>query len=451
MEIIRKNKILLGLVVFVLLVQSLGSILRWDLNEQIGMAENLFYNNNLYPNLGSNMIFSIYTPGVSIIAFILKKLSISEYLIETLLTLSSVILFFTVVLFYKIIKLYQKANIRFFDIQIIYLLVFCSEYFRYATEFKPDTLAFLFCFYGLYRYEKKKDIGNFLFGAILISISIIFKQQSLFFVLGLILFSIFNLKKTHFLYFTLTSSILYLATTVLLYKNEGVFMYNFKVISDDGFQGFIDILKFSWDQLKSILFFLCIIIPITLKTDLKKQEIFQKINNPYFFTGITILVGSTLSLIKNGGNLGSFQVGFFYCSIFVWLLFEKIKFSKWVRPICIMVLIISIDLGKIVNYYNYHYLKKHLIELKEENKSLKILTDSESYSLSRHLLNFNSSLTSITSLELINPSIDLKKHDINSYDIIILQTKEVTRLPILNNELFRLYKKSNLSSVYVKE
>ena len=57
MGIVKKNIVLLFFFI-VLLNQSLGGVQRWDLNEQIGMADNLYFDGSLYPNND----FSSYNP-----------------------------------------------------------------------------------------------------------------------------------------------------------------------------------------------------------------------------------------------------------------------------------------------------------------------------------------------------------------------------------------------------
>ena len=450
MEILKKTTPLL--LFLILLINSLGSISRWDLNEQIGMGDNLYHYQSLYPVNEDYSIFSIYTPGVALISYSIRTLGVSEYLAEIMLIIASLIVFLTFILFSKIIKLYHQPNKYFFEIQTIYTLTLCLGFVYYSTEFKPDAISFLMCFYGLYIYQKKTNLKTLLFGSILIASSILFKQQSIFFILGLILFSIFNLKNTRFLIFTFTSSVLFFSFTFYLFSIEDVYKFNYDVISDDGFQSVFEISKFLWDQFKGLILVFCIIFPLIKIKSIPKKVFFKDLNNPYFFIGICIMIGSFLSFLKNGGNTGNLQVGLFYCSLFLWIYFKKIEFKGLVKVICFLVLIISVDLGKILQYKEYLDNKKSMSLLENKNISFKILSDSHNYTISRHLLNSRSRITNFETLVHLNKLNLINKNTIENFDVILLKDKkEIKDVNLYDNKSFHLLKKTKTSSIYVKK
>lgn len=447
MEIIKKNKVLLFLIISFLII-SLGSIMSWVLSEQVGMSDNKFFNDSFYPNSNSQSIFSIYPPGLAFISYMFKLIGVSEFLIEFLLVLSSFVLFATIILFYKIIKI-RQYNYRFFEVQIIFLMLMCIDYVHYAAEFKPDTIAYLLCFYGLYVFEKHNTVKNIIIGSFLISLSVLFKQQSIFFVFGLILFALLNLKNRKFFYFTSLSSVLYLIVLLILYGNESVFKYNFEILLDDGFRNVFGGLKELWDQFKTLLLFLCVVFPLVKKNSLKFDNPIKKLNNPYFFIGLSILSGSVLSFAKNGGNIGNIQMGIFYCSPFIWLFFKEITFHKITAVIATLILIISVDLGKIEQYYYYYYLKDKVSHFMGNNYN--ILSDSDHYSIARHLLNKETTITNLETFDLVIPNFNIESINLDEYDIILLTPSHSKRLMINKNLKFKPLINMARSNIYVKK
>jgi hypothetical protein len=450
MGIIKKNKVLIFLFI-VLLNQSFGSIERWDLNEQIGMADNLYLEGSVYPK-NNFSIFSIYTPGVSFIAYFLRTIGISEYLPEFLLIISSLIFFLTIILFYKIIELYQKPNEYFFEIQIIYTLLLCFGYVHYATEFKPDTLAFLLCFFGLYIYQKNKSLRNMIFGSILIGTSVLFKQQSIFFIIGLIFYSFFNLKKKDDLKFTSLSTFIFIVTTIYLFSFDSVFKYNYEIISDDGFQTIFDISRFLWDQLKVIFLTVCILIPLVKRKSISFIKLSSLFNNPYSFIVVFIFLGSFLSFLKNGGNTGNIQVGLFYLSLLIWIFIKDTKFKKQSIYICFLIIVISIDLGKVLNYNRYLNNKKIIDSINLKNSFNNILTDSDTYSLTRSLRNKDSKITNIETIRHLKLIDTINENFLSNFDVIVLKNKNHTNLKIdlMSIPFFKINNTEKIT-IYIKD
>jgi hypothetical protein len=450
MEILKKNKILIFFLI-VLINQSLGSVQRWDLNEQIGMADNLYFESTVYPT-NNFSIFSIYTPGVSFIAYSIRTLGIFQYLTEVLLILSSIILFLTILLFYKIIELHQKPNAYFFEIQIIYTLLLCLGFVHYSTEFKPDTITFLICFFGLYVYQKNKNIRSMIFGSILIGTSILFKQQSVFFVIGLIFYSLFNLKRKDDLKIHFTLDIYFRYNNHFFISFESVFKYNYEIISDDGFQTIFNISKFLWDQFKGIILTICVMIPLIKRKTINFDKFSNFMNNPYSFIIISIFLGSFLSFLKNGGNTGNIQVGLFYLSLLFWIYFNDTIFRRLSILTCFLIIVFSIDLGKIINYNRYLDNMKIITSSIIKNSFNNILTDSDTYSLTRILRSKNSKITNIETLKHLGLIDTINENFISDFDVIILKDEIYTNLKIdlTSKPFFKLNNTEGLS-IYVKD
>ena len=449
MGIVKKNIVLLFFFI-VLLNQSLGGVQRWDLNEQIGMADNLYFDGSLYPNNDFSIV-SIYTPGVSIIAYFFRSLGLSDHLSELLLACAAITLFLTIILFYKTIELYRKPNEYFFEIQIIYTFLICLGFVSYSTEFKPDTIAFLLCFFGLYLYQKNKNIKTMILGSILIGASILFKQQSVFFIIGLVFYSLFNFKKKDDLVFTILSTFVFSLSTLCLYSFDAIYKFNYKIISDDGFQPFLDVLRFLWDQFKWVILTICVLIPLVKRTPANINKYANLLKNPYTYVVGSIFLGSFMSFLKNGGNTGNIQVGLFYSSLLFWFFFKDIKFKKVSVLICLLISLISIDLGKIENYRKYVQDKNMIKSIVGKNLYQNIFTDSDVYSLSRNLRSKTSKITNYETLKYLNILDTISENFFDDFDVIVIKNELISELKIDSKaNLFSKVNGTNRISVYLK-
>ena len=289
-------------------------------------------------------------------------------------------------------------------------------------------------------------------GSILIGTSILFKQQSVFFIIGLIFYSLFNLKKKDELIFTLTATIIYSLLTFYLFSFKCVYKYNFKIISDDGFQSILRISQFLWDQFKGVILCICVLIPLAKKTSVNFNNHVKLIKNPYFFIVTSIFLGSFFSFLKNGGNTGNIQVGLFYLSLLFWIFFKDIRFKKVSILTCFLIIIISIDLGKVLNYKRYTHNKNIITSIVEKNSYKNILTDSDTYSLSRNFRSKTSKITNIETLQHLNLIDTLSENFFDDFDIIILKNKNISNLKIdlISNPFSKVTGTKGIS-IYLKD
>ena len=436
----RLNKIILVFFILILISQSLGSILRWELNEMIGMADNFLRNNSFYPSDQITSPYSIYPPGVSFISYFFLKAGINEYLTEFMLVVASLIFILTCCLFLKISKSLGHFNKNILPFIIIYTLMLCGTHLSYALEFKPDTLSLLFCYFGFYLYNNEKNYISIILGALLIGSSILFKQQSIAFLAGLILFTFYNYNDIRLWVFMLLSVLFYTIFTTILYSNSSVMFYTFEIIADDGFTSLEIFFRNNWHLFKRIVMFLIVILLIKKNI----SENFKiNINNPYLFFGISILLVSLLSSIKNGGNNGNTELGLFFLIPCFFEFASKIDYKKLIFS-CMLILIINVPLGQIIKYYEYNKTKNILASFKTDEKQ-DILTDSSKYSLSRNLLNNNSEIFSVTNIFLEKGS---KGYDyfnainFDRFELIILSHYNILSENLTNHKL--IYKNSNI-------
>lgn len=374
----------------ILIFTCIGNASHFILGEMIGMADNYYYFNHFYPSQEFSTTVSVYPFGTSLIPFVLLTLGINGTLAEITLIIAAILVFISVILFLKFIRLYDSYNKHTLPLLIIYALILCQGYISYSLTLKPDIVAYLFCFLGLYFFEKEKSLKSIIFGSLLISLSCLFKQHSVSFVLGLLLFSIINYKKKNVLSFGLISFIGYCVAAFLIYKNEAVFKWNILYPSSDGFMPFMDIVRLNWTLIPSFIFITTIFL---LSIESKFKFKFKLLNNPLFFTGIAILAVSFLSSLKNGGNTNNIQTGFFYLIPSIFIFLKGIKFKNSLRIIVFLILFSNIPFHQVTLYKNY-LAEKRMIELIPD-KNYKILTDSNTYTLSRILINTKFPITNL--------------------------------------------------------
>ena len=372
----------------ILFFTCIGNISHFNLSEMIGMADSYYYFNNFYPSKEFSSTVSVYPFGTSLIPYVLLSLGVNSALGEITLIIAAILVFISVILFLKFIRIYDSYNKHTLPLLIIYALILCKGFISYALGLKPDIVAYLFCFSGLYFFEKEKNLKSIIFGSLLISLSCLFKQHSISFVLGLLLYSIINYKKKNVLSFGIISFIGYSIAAFLIYTNEAVFKWNVLYPSTDGFMPFMDMVRLNWTLIPSFVFISTIFL-LSIESKFK----FKLINNPLFFTGIAILAVSILSSFKNGGNTGNAQTGFFYLIPSIFIFLKGIKFKNSIRIIVFLILFSNIPFHQVTLYKNY-LAQKRIIEL-IPNKNYKILTDSNTYLFSRILINNKFPITNI--------------------------------------------------------
>ena len=438
MEFLKfNNKKLLLLLFFLILSFSFGNFLRWDLNEQIGMADNYMNFENFYPIDSEMTTVSVYPPGVSFISLVFMKIGFDEYVTELMLILSSILIILTIFLFIKIIQNSNNYTRDIVPMMIIYILIICPEFLDYASEFKPDLVSFLFCFTGLYLFDKSRNISSILTGALLISISCIFKQQSISFIFGILIYTSLNFKDKKILLFGLLSTLGYAFFSFKLYSDYSVYKWGIEILSDDGLLSIKSILKHNWHLFNSLILFSILGLLLIKKYSLLK---IKNINNPYLFVGITILGVAFISSLKNGGNDGNTQVGFFYLLPYFFTTFN-FKFKGSIRIVALLTIVMSLNLYKFYNLKDYITLKGVIKNLAV--KDYEILTDSDSYVLARGLTN--------KKIKNLNTGLLMNEKDFNlkNHDLVILREGTISKSVLLENDFKIIHK--NVIVIGLKE
>lgn len=323
----------------------IGSIPRWDLLQQIAMADSYILNGYFYPSLSNAsdaLGVSPYFPGNAFIAALLSKAGIGDYIVEVMLFIG----FIVFVLFLKmhLVLVKELFDIKvpyktFIPIVVLFTMGLTPFYLRYALEFKPDSIAILIGLYSLVFVKFLKNDTKYItliFGALICSIGIIFKQQYISFILGLVLFCIifFTARRIIFASFlTLFSSIL----IAIFAKNENLWFWNVSLLSNDGMENLSAIYDFIIVQnLPTIFFVLGFLGALSLSnintikriySDVNISKFKELIKTPLIWVLIPSIFTAIISSTKHGGNAGNVQLGIFLLMPFFIYFLLKVKTS----------------------------------------------------------------------------------------------------------------------------
>ena len=428
------------IIVFIILIvgASLSRVARWDLLEQIAMADNYLANGILYADAESDQVHghSVYFPGVSYIAIALKNFGIDYYLVETMLLMAVVILllFFYVLIKYAYFFSNKKSTpVHFFPLLIAYLSISLSHYVKYACEFKPDTIALLMGYFGLYLISiNKRDIYQLILGALLVSLGLLFKQQYLAFIVGLFVAAFFE-KKIEFR--VAVGLIIVLSSFILLafIGNERIRFWTVEVLSDDGMLPFRQILVDLFIVFIGVTLFLILLILGSKDVDslrvlkshrsFKLLELFKR--NPWFIVTFFVMGAALLSSLKVGGNSGNTELALVVIFPLFGLIAQHIE--NWKMILIGWFGVVYFGSQEIVNFSNYGLARelKNQVEVIQLGENANILTGSDVYYASRFLARENIVLENYWGISLKEnsdpyPSLSLALER-NRYDYMVVE------------------------------
>ena len=337
---IRSRFILLLVFFLVLLIISFGLLPRWDLLQQISMADQFNASGNFYPNPFLELIpdASVYFPGVAIMASIFKLIIPEIIFLEFMLVIaccSVILLFITQYLHWKDI-LFVRFNIYLFVASaIIFSLLVASRWLSYAVEFKPDTIAVAFGSLFIYFAYHKKEKFNFGIVSILgfcCGLTLIFKQQYLAFLLGIFVHTIFFPSAVGVLFsvFTFLGG---LTIASYIYMREFAWYWTYQVLVDDGLLSVIEVIKLNWETgvmiLLILLFTTFTFNLLTVGNEYFKKEKNSFFNhlrtNPYLFSIGLFAVSALVSALKVGGNHGNTQLALIILWPYLFIIFFHIR------------------------------------------------------------------------------------------------------------------------------
>ena len=321
----QKLSFVLVLLLFLVLLYaaSLGQILRWDLSQQIAMADVFVETGRLYPDTANNIIgsASVYFPGVAFLAAGMIKLGAGEYIFEILLLIACLLFLYLVFLLSKVSNIFSKNEFSqsvLFSMFLAFIMFFGNYFWLYAIEFKPDTIAFCIGLSVLIlaqSCDQKTFVKMFALG-LFFSAGLLFKQQFLAGLVAILFFSLFIDRKWKF--FGLgalvgTSLILFMFSQV-----PALTYWTIILLSDDGLLSIQDYVSANIDFYFMIvcLFAFVYIIGANRKYLEDKESffwmMFLKIKSfmkePIFWFLLSGAAAGLASSFKNGGNSGNSQI-----------------------------------------------------------------------------------------------------------------------------------------------
>ena len=401
MNILRNPNTAAGIfwVVFFLITisASLGQVMRWDLLEQIAMADNFLLNGKLYPEIDATLPHgvSVYFPGAAFIATGLQLFGIKTLVVEVMYLIASISLI-AFLLCQIFIAQRMAPNISFFSgtlITIPFCILVVGHWWEYAREFKPDTIALLFGYAGLIISSMLLPSANkinVVLGAIICGMGLLFKQQYSVFILGALIFCfIFPTKNKLIFAFTLTT----VAGVISYYfiTNPLVVYWNMLVLSDDGMLPILVILQGNYPTVVNVVFLITggLVLKLLHEQRQKQTSIkyLQKLRNLVISSPLPWVVAPTIiaaiaSAFKVGGNHGNTQLAVVVLLPFIIILFNQIN-TRLSLIITLWAITSSATLvySGSKNYFAALELKRFVRSIPAENASL--MTGSDVYFASR--------------------------------------------------------------------
>ena len=447
MKPLQKNLLLIAILFSGFFIKSLNGYLRWDLNQHIGMVDNYIENNSFYPT--DNSIYStvsIYPMGVRIIALLMTKTGIDENLIPLMLIVAVLVLCSTILIFFKNPFNNKKIEDSSIPIIISYILICCNYFIFYSVEFKPDTFAYLLCFSGLILYLNNKK--TILISSLLIGSSVLFKQHSISFIFGLMVYGFYNYKSS-IKYLSLLSSLIYVTIFIIIYSNKTVSYFSFGVVGDDGIRPISDIFVDLYNTLSN-LFIFAIFLIFTIK-EIPKKIVFKNIlselkNNPYLIICSSILGVSYLGSLINGGNEGNTQVGMFFFIPFLISQIQKLDINyNRALLVCIVSFFLNCNtlFQPIRTYLASTNLKNDISEFISKNDVKRILIDSNTYSLVREYRKQGIRIDDYYTPNMMDNDFNILDLDFDSYDLIVVHKSSLEGVKMESMKFVELVQTTN--------
>jgi len=331
------EKILPFFFFLVILMQSLQHIPRWDLLDQIAVADRFVSEIEAYPAIDSNYLggVSVYFPGVALIGVLAQKLVPSDFLVVSLLVFATIVTFSFIFIQKIITSFIDKDYIgtNFWPMIIIISGLVARDWLYYSIEFKPDTIAFLLGFSVLIisrKVESHSYLYHFFLGLIFGSI-LIFKQQYIAFILGYAFFALVirRAREILFLFGALTASS---AVVFCLWYLETPWFWTVEILADDGFLGpleWIDShLGFGFVLCAGFLCFVLIrrghiIDDINKVSGILKENI----KKPWLYIILPASIAAFLGSFKVGGNSGNTALSIMLLSPLILILSQRLNYN----------------------------------------------------------------------------------------------------------------------------
>lgn len=403
-----KNKsffVFVPIVILTLFIISLGQTARWDILDHVSMADSYNNSNSLYPNQKDIFLHgaSVYFPGISIIALLLKNITF-KYLIYCMQIFAITMI---LILYYIQKEILSELNVKLSNRKYFYLTTFFYfilnyEWLVYACELKPDTTAFILGSLGIIvsKINTEENINikslSFFIGIVFTGSAIIFKQQYIFFLAGLIIYALFFGNKK-FKIFSILSLFLSMVYLFIFYTNKQILFWTVTVLSDDGILSYKQILV---DHKLIFIYYslFSIVLYIFYKTGFLKLNYLEGLINlkklykssPWPLILTTVAIGAFLSALKVGGNAGNTAFGLVILMPIFFIFISGLN-----KNVAYLLLFFVIFLKIPVIFKNQISKYKEVLELNDfvekniKEKNVTILTGSNVYFIPRNIKNAN--------------------------------------------------------------
>ncbi len=375
---------------------GLGQAARWDLLQQLSMADSYHNGGSLYPNINDASPHGVspYFPGVALFSLMLREIGVNFYVVEVLILIACLVVLSFFYIQMKICEQILEEKLlwhQFAPFIIAFSLLVTRHWLSYAVEFKPDVISLLFGFAGLSAagfLNKKVSITMLIFGALLFSGAIIFKQQYVALVVGVLAFCFIHPSRER-IFFASFTSFFTAAILYLMLRDADLWFWNVHIFSDDGILNFLRLARLNYDTIKSAIIVLCcgaIALKLSNGTSYKfNKEYLSRMYKSAWFWGATLCAAAALlSALKVGGNAGNTQLAIvlFVPVIFI-ALFRLPRFVFTTLAWAAIVITLPVVGDSALRYVEASNLRSFVAQDVLNEPSV-ILTGSNVYFASRH-------------------------------------------------------------------
>jgi len=432
----KKIEILLYILTIIfLLLMAFGNFARWPITEQLGIADNLEKYSQLYPNLNSeNPYFTGgYFPGIAYFIYLLKFLIPDGIIMEVLLILSVFFIIFFFHLNKKIISEIYPNNIDFSNywlLCIIFSFWLTRSWLWYAVELKSDIIAFSLCFLAFfiakpYKENLKRNYFKLIFSIIIIAYAFTIKQQTIFLLFGMALYSLIN-KNYFFKFYSLITFCVAVLIYYYFYQNENLWFFTILRFSEDPIYTINDWLRMHYKEMILIILFIIFILfssfhnlcEINFRS--KLNYLFSNLrSNIWFYLIFFLATTGIISSVKKGGNTGNTEIALILFFPFIYIFIHKFKKSVLIF-VAYALLIFEIQnvIHSVNEYINAKQFQSYIKKIKED-KNKSVLTDRYTYFASR-IMRKDNSIVSLTTMKTLDKYFFKKSYNKDSSNIDIL-------------------------------
>ena len=449
---------------------AFGKFYRYPISGQLGLSINYLKYGFLFPDINGSDFYPIsgYFPGLAFIIYFLRFV-IPDYFLFEFLTVLGILS--TFLFFFISIKISKKIYKKIPDYNICWLIIIllclwpCRFWLFYAITFKTDTLSFGLIFFAIYILDinRKNYKINFLkvfISFILILYAVALKQQTIFIVFALGLFSLLNKN-----YFFRIFSFMIISAIGLFYfimsQDNDLWFFNISMYSGDGFYTFGEIIRENYiDIMKTIMLVLFLVACNLEKLGFNNLQ--DKIRNTFFgykkniwlYILFFLSITGIPSFFKHGGNYGNLGLSIIVLTpIIIYFLGDLRKNILIFSILALLMFELPTVKGSFNNYIETKKMQNKVLQL-VKGEDLKILTDIESL-FSSFLISDNNEIHSLNTMKILDRHINkqqevdfyLKKKDVELYDFLIINKSNVEIIQLRD---FQLIYKGKFNHVYSK-